>query len=71
MIYLQQTYLRNRKTKEKVLADWESGLDFKITGGGPYCSKRDKELMIEMYGGITILFGICLEERLHVAGPVH
>ena len=69
MIYLQQAYLRNRRTREEVLCDWETGLDFKVVDGGPYCSVRDKESMIETYGGITILFGRCLEDRLHIAGP--
>lgn len=43
-------YGRKYKTKEKALADWNNGKDFKIKQMGCYCSIRDsKQFLQEMY----------------------
>ena len=42
--------------REASKADWESGKDFRITGGGPYFSIRDtKALIRDCYVGIIFL----------------
>lgn len=39
-------YGRSYETKKDAVRDWEAGLDFKIQGG-PYCSIRDLDYLVE------------------------
>lgn len=42
---LVPAYGRDYINKDDALKDWNDGKDFKISGGGPYCSIRDVEFM--------------------------
>lgn len=46
-------YGRVYDNDEDALKDWNDGKDFKIQGG-PYCSIRDKDLIMETHDKITI-----------------
>ena len=50
---LQGAYGRNYASKKDAIRDWEQGLDFKIQGG-PYCSVRDLDTLINESGGVYI-----------------
>ncbi len=38
-------------TADEVIMAWEEGKDFKILGG-PYCSSRDQEGLVEEFGEV-------------------
>ena len=42
-------YGRTYATRNDASRDWVQGKDFKIKGGGPYCSVRDIEVMRRMH----------------------
>ena len=46
-------YGRSYSTKASMLADWNSGKDFKILNG-PYCSVKDIEGLRDMASTITL-----------------
>ena len=48
-------YGRRYNSSDEALADWENGRSFKLIGG-PYCSIRDTERMVDDYGYIEILW---------------
>jgi hypothetical protein len=45
ILELVPAYGRTYKTTNEMEQDWNDGKDFKIRGGGPYCSIRDIHLM--------------------------
>lgn len=52
-VVLRGAYGRKYLTKKSAIADWDAGLDFKITGGG-YCSVRDVKLLTDSYSVLLI-----------------
>lgn len=46
-LFLIAAYGRSYSSKETVLCDWEAGKDFQVKGG-PYCSIRDMDVLIDM-----------------------
>lgn len=40
-LILVPAYGRKYQTMEEVKKDWHEGKDFRLDGGGPYCSIRD------------------------------
>ncbi len=52
-VLLRAAYGRKYQTKKSAIHDWESGLDFKISGGG-YCSIRDVKLLQDNYTELLI-----------------
>ena len=63
MIQVTPAYGRVYKTMDEALADWKSGKDFQMFNG-PYCSKRDLDLMIKEYSKIVLV----LDNKRHVLG---
>lgn len=55
-LYLLPAYGRSYTTPESALQDWYSGKDFKIDGGGPYCSVRDIVAMKNDFEEIRLLY---------------
>lgn len=45
------------ETKEKAVKAWTAGKDFKIRNG-PYCSIRDKEILLKKYSSIFIEYKV-------------
>jgi hypothetical protein len=43
-------------SKEEVLKAWNEGKDFKIAGGGPYCSIRDLNTLLKNFDKIKIRY---------------
>jgi hypothetical protein len=54
MIHIQPAYNRHYLTYADAKNDWEAGKDFKILGG-PYCSKRDEEQMLDYYDEVVVI----------------
>lgn len=52
-IVLRGAYGRQYETKKQAIGDWELGKDFRIKGG-PYCSIRDLEYLVDTSSGIYI-----------------
>ena len=40
---LQPAYGRVYQSSQRAVQDWTAGRDFKVAGGGPYCSVRDEQ----------------------------
>lgn len=57
ILVLIPAYGRRYTTWEAAKADWEAGKDFKIEGGGPYCSIRNEEQLNAEFGDIIIRYG--------------
>lgn len=53
-IILIGAYGRTYKDKESALKDWQEGKDFKISGGGPYCSIRDVQRLLMLHEAVYI-----------------
>lgn len=45
------------ENKDKAVKAWNAGKDFKIRGG-PYCSIRDKEILLKKYDSIYIEYNV-------------
>jgi hypothetical protein len=56
VLFLEPAYGRYYTSQEAALKDWNSGKDFKISGG-PYCSKRDIKQMYEITKAVFIDYG--------------
>jgi hypothetical protein len=55
-LQLLPAYGRKYATPAAAIKDWNDGKDFRLTGGGPYTSIRDKQLLKEDgYKGVLLL----------------
>lgn len=55
VLVVHGAYGRDYDSWDECKAEWEAGKDFKVLGGGPYCSVRDVPKMKQM-GVKTIYF---------------
>lgn len=55
-LFIHGAYGRHYNTKEELLKAWEGGSDFKVWGG-PYCSIRDLDYIMENHGRIILSYG--------------
>lgn len=67
MIELIPAYGRVYATMDVMLKDWEDGKDFKVRGGGPYCSIRDTPLLLETYSVARIYPSMLTEHFMTVS----
>ena len=63
MIEINPAYGRKYKNIDEALIDWNRGKDF-IIFNGPYCSKRNLDLMIKEYGKVVLV----INDKRHVLG---
>lgn len=53
-LILMPAYGRRYRNNSDALADWNSGKDFRIVGGGPYCSIRDLDSLKRLHNNVLL-----------------
>jgi hypothetical protein len=56
-VTLTAAYGRFYHDRDSVLNDWDQGRDFRIING-PYCSKRDAEVLKKKFHSVYIRYGV-------------
>lgn len=53
-LILMPAYGRRYETNSEAVEDWNAGKDFRIIGGGPYCSVRDIDRLARMHNNVIL-----------------